>query len=163
MAVHQKEMASDDLVPLGSWKPSRERAGNDRSEGWTQTSLSAGTHSMARYKPGKLLTLIHFNLIQPKKKRKGGNIGECWAQRPSWDFLSGRGVYTLPIDTDCHNGYTTVQQGHRREGVCLRRWHLRGSWMAEEVPIGWGVVGAKIRSGKVLKTPALFPNCNKPS
>lgn len=43
---------------------------------------------------------------------------------------------TFPIDTDCHNGYTTVQQGHRREGVCLRRLHLKESWMAEEVPIG---------------------------
>lgn len=41
-----------------------------RAEDWTQATSSAGTRPTAGRKLGKLLNLIHFDSIQPKKKKK---------------------------------------------------------------------------------------------
>lgn len=116
-----------------------------RAEDWTQATSSAGTRPTAGRKLGQLLNLIHFDLIQLKKKKRRENWrtpdSEALACLPSmWGCMSRapRGAGAVLPDTDVQQSEALSQRGSRcsraqMAGACPSGWRSRWPWMDEEV------------------------------
>lgn len=140
-----------------------------RAEDWMQATSSAGTRPTAGRKLGQLLNLIHFDLIQPKKKKRRENWrtpgSEALACLPSmWGCMSRapRGAGAMPpgVREPCSQTPTRSRVRRRHSGgpgAAGRRW--RGRVRADGVRDGPGWTK---RCRSKAKSRASGPGCHPP-